>query len=452
MKIARFSICIALSVVPLTVTGKGPLHREPESHVLNTAEPVSTETAFPTSDFGTGNWGGLRDEWKEKGFEFVPTYTAEPAANISGGEKNGTTYIHNIDLDFKFDLEKLLGVPGTDFLMKVSQRSGNSLSANRIAPSEGGNQFTVQEAFGPTQNVRLVNVQFDTMFLDKRLNLAYGRLVANDDFLRSPLYCEFVNNAFCGSPQAVFLQNPFAFSAYPTAAWGVRARYDTPSRDWTFQAAVYDADPNLTDGDPANTGRNDHGANLRLGGNGATWAGELQYHVNRGSKTKLPGVYKVGGYYMSGDYQDIGKTDNSTVNGNSMVWLLADQALYREAPESDQGLAAFGALIFSLEDKVNTLDQYVALGLLYYGWFDERPEDVTGLGISVGWFSDELNKARQAQGEADKDYETVIELNHKFQFSHGFSLTPNIQYIIQPAGVDNIDNAVVVGARLTFQM
>ena len=76
-------ICAVLAMVPLTVTAKGPLHKDPETHVLQTAAPVSTETAFPTSDYGTGNWGGVRDEWKEKGFVFIPTYTSEPAANIT---------------------------------------------------------------------------------------------------------------------------------------------------------------------------------------------------------------------------------------------------------------------------------------------------------------------------------------------------------------------------------
>jgi len=445
-------ICGLLAIIPLTAAAKGPLHEDHKAHVLLSGDVTPAETAFPTRDYGSGNWGGVRDEWKEKGFEFIPTYTSEPAANIDGGEKTGSTYIQNIDFDFKLDLDKLVGVPGTTFMVKVSQRSGNSLSADEIAPSEGGNQFTVQEAYGPTQNVRLINVQFDSTFLDERLDLAYGRIVANDDFLRSPLYCYFINNSFCGSPQAVFLQNPFAFSAYPTAAWGTRARYDTTSGNWTFQAAVYDADPNLTDGDPSNTGNNDHGTDLSLGDNGATWAGEIHYHINRGSMTTLPGVYKVGGYYMDGDYQDIGKTDNSTVDGNAMFWLLADQALYREAPGSDQGLAMFGAVVFSLEDKVNTLDNYFALGLVYRGLFDARSKDVTGLGITAGWFSDEIDKARKIQGKQDKDYEGVIELNHKFVFSRGVSFAPNIQYIVQPAGVDDIDDAVVIGFRLTAQL
>ena len=445
-------MCGFLATISLTAAAKGPLHEDHIAHVLHTGDLTPAETAFPTRDYATGNWGGVRDEWKEKGFEFIPTYTSEPAANIDGGEKNGSTYIQNIDFDFKLDLDKLISLPRTTFLLKVSQRSGDSLSAEKIAPSEGGNQFTVQEAFGPTQNVRLINAQFGTTFLDERLDIAYGRIVANDDFLRSPLYCYFVNNAFCGSPQSVFLQNPFAFSAYPTAAWGTRARYNTESGNWTFQAAVYDADPNLTDGDPSNIGNNDHGTDLSFGDNGATWVGEVQYHVNRGSTTALSGVYKIGGFYMDGDYQDIGKTDNSTVDGNSMIWLLADQALYREAPGSNRGLAAFGAVIISLEDKVNTLDNYFAAGLLYTGWFDARPKDVTGLGISAGWFSDEIDKPRKIEGREEKDYEAVIELNHKFEFARGISIAPNIQYIIKPAGVDDIDDAVVVGFRLNMQM
>lgn len=68
-----------------------------------------------------------------------------------------------------------------------------------------------------------MNVQFNARLFGERLELAHGRLVANDDFLRSPPYCQFLNNSFCDSPKPVFLQNPFTFSAYPTAQWGARA-------------------------------------------------------------------------------------------------------------------------------------------------------------------------------------------------------------------------------------
>ena len=130
-------LCILLVTTPLTAGAKGLLHEDPVAHVLRTDDPVSSATSFSTTDYATGNWWGVRDEMKEKGIEFVPTYTTEPAANIDGGEKSGSTYIHNIDLDLKLDLNKLFGVPRTTFLMKASQRSGTSLSERKIAPSEG---------------------------------------------------------------------------------------------------------------------------------------------------------------------------------------------------------------------------------------------------------------------------------------------------------------------------
>ena len=312
---------------------------------------------YPVSDYLTGNWGGVRNRLREQGVDVLLHYTTEPMYNVSGGEKNGGTYTDNIGFDLKLDLDRMFGGGNTTLLLKLSQRDGNSVSDRYVAPSEGGNTFTVQEIFGG-QTFKVANVQLNTLLLQDRLDLAYGRLVVNDDFLRSPLYCQFVNNSFCGSPKPVFLHDPFTFGAYPTAQWGARARYDTESRDWTLQAAIYDGDPEDKNGDPASKGNNKHGTNWEFGGNGVVLASELHFHRNRGSMEALPGVYKIGGFYMNGDFKDISRTDNATVNGNAMLWLLADQMLYRETKGLSQGLSWFGALVFSLKDKANQMDNY----------------------------------------------------------------------------------------------
>jgi porin len=201
-------------------------------------------TDYPGTDYLTGNWGGVRDDLKRQGVELGLDYTTEPMWNVSGGEVRGGTYTDNIGLDIRLDLHALIGLPATTLLVKVSKRDGDSVSIEDVSPSEGGNLFPVQQIYGGPdgQVVKVVNVQLNTRLLDDRLDLAYGRLVANDDFLSSPLYCQFLNNAFCGSPKAVFFENPFAFSAYPSAQWGLRGRYDTADKHWTIQAAVYDAD------------------------------------------------------------------------------------------------------------------------------------------------------------------------------------------------------------------
>ena len=392
---------------------------------LTLLTPPALASDFARQDFLTGNWGGTRDAWQAQGLDVRLNYTAEPLANVAGGEILGGTYADNIGLDLHFDLAKLLGIPHTRLLVKLSKRDGTSVSQRFVAPSEGGNTFTAQEVFG-TENFKVVNVQFNTR------------------------YCQFVNNSFCGSPKAVFLQNPFTFTAYPVATWGARLRYDTPARDWTVQVALYDGDPELKDGDFLLPSQNPNGTHWGLGDNGVTLAGEVHYHYQRDAQEGLPGVYKLGGFYLTGDYEDLSDPLGGTVKGDGMIWLLAEQMLYREALGSDRHLSAFGSLVFSLTDKVNKMTNYFNAGLVYQGLFPARPRDKTGLGITVGWYSSEYNDGRQAIGLAEKDYEAVLEINHRFVLGHGLALQPDLQYIIRPGGTGDIDNALVVGAKVSL--
>lgn len=42
-------------------------------------------------------------------------------------------------------------------------------------------------------------------------------------------------------------------------------------------------------------------------------------------------------------------------------------------------------------------------------------------------------------------------MNHIFLLGHGIGIQPDLQYIIRPGGTGNIDNALVVGAKVTVQ-
>ncbi len=407
-------------------------------------------TQYPDSDFLLGSWFGLRDTLFEHGLDLQFHYNTQPMWNVSGGEQKGGHYLHNIGLDFLVDLEKVGGLKNTSFLLRLSQRDGNSVSKEEVAPSEGGHTFTVQEIHGE-QTFKVVNAQFNISLLDERLDITAGRIVGNDDFHKTQWNCHFVNNSFCGSPKTAFLQNPGSFTAYPTAQWGTRARLDSPDRNWTGMVALYDGDPELRDGDPSSKSSNNNGTDWDIGENGILLAGELWYHRNRDSDSKLPGVFKVGAFWMTGNYQDLGEIDDSTVSENGMVWGIVDHMLYRERSGSGQGLGSFATFFYSLDDKVNEMDYYVSAGLVYTGLFPGRYNDKTGLAFSKGWFTDELKSSRRAEGKPIKHHESVIELNHKFEMGHGVTFTPDIQYIIDPAGTKEISNAFLIGARTTVQ-
>jgi porin len=111
------------------------------------ATPRAMAADYPSSDYLLGDWGA-RDTWKGHGVSVGLNWTAEPMANVSGGEVLGGTYADNIALDVGFNLQRLLGIPATSLLIKGSKRDGLSVSERFVAPSEGGNVFTVQELYG----------------------------------------------------------------------------------------------------------------------------------------------------------------------------------------------------------------------------------------------------------------------------------------------------------------
>ena len=82
----------------------------------------------------------------------------------------------------------------------------------------------------------------------------------------------------------------------------------------------------------------------------------------------------------------------------------------------------------------------MAGGLVYQGLPPNRDRDVTAFCVILGKFSDELD---------DNGIETVLEINHRFQVGRWFYITPDIQYVINPNGSSDIDDALVLGVEIS---
>jgi porin len=427
------------------------LAQETQERVPGTALPLADrETPPPRYDFSTnvtGDWFGARTWLAERGVTIRGGYAMEFMANPVGGREQGESYVHNVLLEGNFDLDQLLGVPGTTFRIAGSQRTGNSLSREDI-----GNAISVQQLYGGGQRVRLVQAQFITSLLEDRVNLAYGRLAATDDFLTSPLFCQFITNGICGQPPSPFFNLPDGITAYPTAVWGARAKVK-PTPQTHVQLGVYDGDvPQRND---AGEDNNKHGTNLTFGDNGALILGEVGYSPEQ-ALFRLPGHYKLGGYYHTGDFRNVAEDvdggnpfvtglDGDRFTGNSGVYLLLDQTVYREPDSRSQGLTLFYVFVYSPDDEHNVIPYYTSGGMIYEGLIPSRPYDKTAFGVHNAWFSDALSDARADAGLERQDTETTLELNHQFQITPALYLRPAVQYVITPNGEDDIDNAFVVG-------
>ena len=91
---------------------------------------------------------------------------------------------------------------------------------------------------------------------------------------------------------------------------------------------------------------------------------------------------------------------------------------------------------------------FYAAGLVYTGLVPSRPRDKAALGVVSGFFQDDLREAQREAGLPTQGVETIIELNYQIELTRFAYLRPDMQYIFNPNGDNEIDDAFVVGFEL----
>ncbi len=372
----------------------------------------------------TGDWGGLRDRAQEAGLTVEGNYQTDLLANPSGGESQGFAYAGVLETSLEFDLEKIAGLAGTSFFIAGYWGSGDDLSETEI-----GNLIGVSQVFDG-RSVWLGQMYLEQALLGDTLEVAIGRITPGDDFATSELYEAYVSSGVNGNPFAISGNAP-SFGTGPVAQWGVRALVQ-PTPQIHLRAGVYNADPEVgEDGE--------HGVDFRLNPeDGVLAIAEAGYAWDAG----LPGSATFGGYFDSSDYDHL--DGSGSRDGNYGFYLLLDQMAYREAgakQSSEQGLTPWIALTAAPDQKINTIPFSAAGGLVYRGLLPGRDDDLTAAAVYHGRFSDELQ---------DRNAETVVEANHRFQLAPWLYVTPDFQYVIRPDGRSDIDDAVVLGGEISI--
>lgn len=382
----------------------------------------------------TGDWGGARAELAEKGVTFSAKYTTDFLGNPVGGRSQGFAYTGSLGADLLVNFEKLSSITGWNFYTSVVWRRGTSLTASKI-----GNQFPVQQVFGGQ------TFQLDCLYLRKyafndRLVLEFGRLNAGDHFLQNDLYYYYVSNAFCGNPVAVFFNNP-GFTAYPHATWGAYLRFH-PWKRLRIQGGVYNGNSDLQKS-------KFHGMNFTFRTKqGVQFSSDLTLQVNQESgDTGLPGNYAVGAFLFN---RDKPKFLGGTGDGNPGWYIQVDQMLYSPDPEHKRGLHPFAAFLFAPKNR-NTFPFFFTSGIVYKGPTLKRAKDAVVLGVAYGKYSKDSNEQRKQQGLEQQSFETVVELNYKYQANQWCFIQPDVQYIINPKGLGKtIPNALAIGAQVNL--
>ncbi|HSE45529.1 MAG TPA: carbohydrate porin [Gemmatimonadales bacterium] len=376
----------------------------------------------------TGNWFGTRTSLTALGVRPSITYVTDLQANVLGGLRKASAYAGQLNVDLRFDMEKLAGLPGLSLDMSGNWASGSDLS-NSI-----GNVFDVAQAFDGTE-VRLYTLFLRQALFEGRLDVKAGRFATGDDFLVGPSFVGLVNEAL--NPRMTVVQiNVPGVTTGPNATWGGRV-VARPTEALSVTAGAFYSDPSL---DQLTTNGTEFAIDA---GNGYFAIGEATYHLNHGKgATGLPGHYRIGGYYDSNRFASF--TDPASQRrGNYGFYLTGEQMVFRElGAVSVQGLSVYGSVIYAPQERINAIPYFAEVALGYQGLLPGRDSDVAAMALYYGGFS------RYLPGQT---YELTLEWTYALVVAPWLTIQPDIQYIVHPSGKSSVSNALVVGVQLSLQ-
>lgn len=398
----------------------------------------------------------------EHGLYFKALATLEFAANPWGGLRQGATSTQYLAAGMDADLNKLVGWRGGYVHIAAIALNGSSLSS---AYTGGG--IAAQEANAPFSVVR-----FFELTLEQRLSLLHpddvsliaGRMGAFPAFARSDYACLLQSNFFCGGMYGFSQSTGTALT--PVSTWGGRARYNfTPKTYFQFGGFAIDSSELLSSTHMFSFGSQ--------GITGTNWLAEGGYETNYGNDP-MPRSYRLGLWYNSAPRNDALLNTAGlpyyryggvrlTHTGETGLYGIAEQVVYRENAFSKRGVALFASGMYNIQDS-EPIKYVFKAGVVKQGTFSGRDNDTLTFAAGIMSFTDgavqTFNGYQERAGGIGNvaKNEGILELNYGYQVTPGVVLRPNIQYYINPdprnapTSPRKIPNIFVVGVSLNVSL
>ncbi|HEY8834334.1 MAG TPA: carbohydrate porin, partial [Chthoniobacterales bacterium] len=240
-KFSLFLLCAPALASAILAQDALPLSRTDRSILQSQEEAEVPPTGFKKEDHITGDWGGARDRLFADGIDMFGFYNSIGNGNVSGGtHPRHATYVDDIFVGFKFDLDKLVGWRGGLFVVSGINRNGDDLTTKYV-----GSIYSVQQSVGG-QRPFLYQVYLQQKFADNQFTAKIGRFSASDDFNGSPLYGYSVNNGIDGDIRNVLFDT--RFSAYPFAVWAAALLYD-PTPEFNAKFGIFQTSSRMFEND-----------------------------------------------------------------------------------------------------------------------------------------------------------------------------------------------------------
>lgn len=411
--------------------------------VLLFAGAAQGSSAFSTDgDYLFGDWSGQRTALSEAGIDFDFDYTGEAATLLDGGyhDSHVTKYADQFAVGATFDLDRLADIPDAIFQVTLTNRNGHTLNDRMSDPGALVGGSNVQEVQGRGPVTRITQLWYQQKFLEESLTIKLGRIPFGDDFAT---FDNHFQNLALGSNQPGNWGNNIY--NWPISQWATVVRADF-APDWYAQLGAF----NINDSNLENDG-----FDLRTNGSeGTLYPMELGFTP---TVDGLPGAYKLGYYYNNVENRAYGaRSSDSTNDTSSGLFYVVNQQITQRGGDAKRGLTLFSMGNVNHGDTAG-IDRYFAVGAMYEGPFDARPQDDLGVGLAYLHVNDDVNDyvdyynatpAGSLTPLPHQGHEYDAEFYYSVNLTPYLTVRPNLQYVVDPSAVDSVDNAWVAGTTL----
>ncbi len=434
---------------PCCVGGASLVAQEDEE---SAPDPIVFELPAYLGERLSGDWWGARTMLEEDyGLTFEFYYTVDVLATVSGGVRRRVTAPGEIDLLLTAELEPLIGWQGARVFLYGLGTHGDD-------PSDDVGDIQAVDNVEAFDTWKLYEAWLEQDFLDQRISVLAGLYDVNSEFDVIPGGAVFIHSSH-GIGADFGLSGRNGPSIFPVTSLAVRLEA-RPTDSCFARIVVADGVP----GDPDDP----RGTQVILDrDDGLLIAGEvgclnLPSEEVRGrmhhTEGELPtaeqlygyyGKYAVGVWGYTGEFGDFenGVNENLRRRGSWGVYALSEQGVFFEEDDPAQGLSVFGRIGFA-DERVNAVDAYLGAGLNYRGAIPGRGRDQLGFAVAAAHLGDEFRDAlRRASGGAEQ-WEVALELTYRARITEWLSVQPDVQLVINPGGEPDLDDAVIVGARV----
>ncbi|HKS33408.1 MAG TPA: carbohydrate porin [Enterobacteriaceae bacterium] len=404
-----------------------------------------------------GDMLGIRPIIEDHGFHYNLGYLNQVGYNAGGGYDHDR-YIAMIDqvaLTFNQDLERWTGIPDARIEGNIVNRNHNdSLTTKRLQDPRVSFNDISQESWGGQSITRLGWLTFARSFDDRRLTWRIGMMNKVQTFDQI-IPCDFQLLSQCGGKSA----NSLTWNNWNVHTWGTTLEYKfTP--EVTLKGGVMEQNPQASS-------RSHAWSWSTKGSRGILLPVEIEARPQIGG---LPGAYNIGVLYTNANQTDLyqgksggaGASDPDGYAEHGSTWFLyagMNQQLTRHRDDPLRGMSL--SLSASRADaRSNTMQTVVAASLRYRGFFDARPEDWIGMGVTWIDMSNDyarnqraLNQLSGATEYNDPSYRPVpghsvnAELYYRLRPVSWLEVQPALQYWHRPGGLAETQDAWVMALK-----